>query len=281
MINFCDELIKVSTKPNNINFLFQTLAVSIIRKNSLWEVKTNHQRLFKSKNVILSSSLIAHPRCIDIMKINSIPLYDAFKNVKDDIVDCILRKTIKQEYLKRKNYIFHVSNLKIVNNFDQKYLHMQFSECLHEDFSFERIIFQMQRDGSMIIILHCSYISTFVDIQLEQIFQILRRIFIKEKKYLNLFDHAILLDTMDWRASQPINNLLSKELQWSSISNIGFCGDWFDFGNFSRVESAMNSSIRLAKILIYAIFHLILNIILVFKFIYSIDEPFKFLMLNL
>ena len=73
---------------------------------------------------------------------------------------------------------------------------------------------------------------------------------IQEKKYLNLFDHATLLDTMDWRASQPINNLLSKELQWSSISNIGFCGDWFDFGNFSRVESAMNSSIRLAKILI-------------------------------
>ena len=127
---------------------------------------------------------------------------------------------------------------------------MQFSECLHDDFSFERIIFQMQRDGSMIIILNCSYISTFVDIKLEQIFQILRRIFIKEKKYLNLFDHAILLDTMDWRASQPINNLLSKELQWSSISNIGFCGDWFDFGKFSRVESAMNSSIRLAKILI-------------------------------
>ena len=35
-----------------------------------------------------------------------------------------------------------------------------------------------------------------------------------------------------------------------SKSKIGFCGDWFDFGKFSRVESAMNSSIRLAKILI-------------------------------
>ena len=105
MINFCDELIKVSTKPNNINFLFQILAVSIIRKNSLWEVKTNHQRLLKSKNVILSSSLIAHPRCIDIMKINSIPLYDAFKNVKDDIVDSILRKTIKFKFIQKISYL--------------------------------------------------------------------------------------------------------------------------------------------------------------------------------
>ena len=54
---------------------------------------------------------------------------------------------------------------------------------------------------------------------------------------------------MDWRASQPLNHRLPNELQWSSISNIGFCGDWFDFGNFSRVESAMNSSIRLANLL--------------------------------
>ena len=54
---------------------------------------------------------------------------------------------------------------------------------------------------------------------------------------------------MDWRASQPFNHSLPKELQWSSISKIGFCGDWFDFNSVGGVESAMNSSIRLAKLL--------------------------------
>ena len=82
-----------------MHFLFKILVQSLIGKNSLWELQTNDQRLLKSKNLILSSSLIAHSRCIDIMKINSIPLYDAFKNVKDDIVDSILRKTIKQRLL--------------------------------------------------------------------------------------------------------------------------------------------------------------------------------------
>ena len=54
---------------------------------------------------------------------------------------------------------------------------------------------------------------------------------------------------MSWRASHAINNLLPKELQWSSISKIGFCGDWFDFNSYGGVESAMNSSIRLAKLM--------------------------------
>ena len=248
MINFCDELINRSINPDNVNFLFQTVAISIICKNGLWELKTNNQRLIKSKNLVLSSSLIAHPRCLDVFQINSLPLYDALKNIKDEIVDSILRTTFRQEYIKRKNYIFHVSNLNIVNKFEKKYLHIHFSKYLKNDYSFERIIFQMQRDGSMIIILHCSYYNTFIDIKLDKIFQILRRIFINEKKYLDLFQHAILIDTIDLRASQPINNLLSKELQSSSKSNIGFCGDWFDFGTCSRVEAAMNSSIRLSKI---------------------------------
>ena len=54
---------------------------------------------------------------------------------------------------------------------------------------------------------------------------------------------------MDWRASQPLNNLLPKELQWSSSSKIGFCGDWFDLNSCGGVETAMNSSIRLVKLL--------------------------------
>ena len=67
--------------------------------------------------------------------------------------------------------------------------------------------------------------------------------------FLDLFLQATLIDIMDWRASQPISNLLSKELQWSASSKIGFCGDWFDMDSFVGVESAMNSSIRLAKLL--------------------------------
>ena len=62
MINFCEEIINQSINPKNINFLFQTLIKSIKRINNLWEIQVNKDRFIKSKNLILSSSLIANPR---------------------------------------------------------------------------------------------------------------------------------------------------------------------------------------------------------------------------
>ncbi len=115
--------------------------------------------------------------------------------------------------------------------------------------NFERIIFQIQSDGSMIILLHCSYFDKLIDIDTDKIVQSLITIFANYHIFLDLFLDARLIDKMEWRASQPINNLLSKDLQWSSMSNIGFCGDWFDLNCCGGVETAMNSSIRLAKLI--------------------------------
>ena len=116
------------------------------------------------------------------------------------------------------------------------------------DIKFERIVFQRQSDGSMIIVLHCFYINKLFDICIEQIIKQLIIIFHKYNKIIALLAQAQLIDKMDWGASQPLNHLIPRELQWSSISNIGFCGDWFDFMSCGRVEAAMNSSIRLSKL---------------------------------
>ena len=75
------------------------------------------------------------------------------------------------------------------------------------------------------------------------------RVFFKQKKILDVLLNSTVIDQMYWRASHPINNLLPLELQWSMKSNIGCWGDWFDLDGCRRVESAMYSSIRLAKIL--------------------------------
>ena len=74
---------------------------------------------------------------------------------------------------------------------------------------------------------------------------------------LDLFLQARIIDKMDWRASQPLNHLIPKELYWSSTSNIAFCGDWFDLNCLRGVESAMNSSIRFAKLINFNDFYVI------------------------
>ena len=249
MINFCEEIINQSTNQKKINFLFQTLTKSIKRVNNLWKIYIDKEMFIKSRNLILSSSLIAHPRCLNVLQLNSLPLREAIIKGQDQLVDRVLKEIRKQKYISRKIYIFHVSNLFVVQKFDQSYLQIRFSKVIRDDLNFERIIFQKQSDGSIIVVLHCSYILNLLDINTESIIKSLSSIFVNYQKFLDLFSQAQLVDKMDWRASQPLNCLLPKELQWSSISNIGFCGDWFDLNNHGRLETAMTSSIRLAKLI--------------------------------
>ena len=249
MRNFCDEIINQSVNPKRIHFLFKTFTKVIKLQNGLWKIEVNNGSLIKSKNLIVSSSLIAHPRCLKILNTNSLPLRDAFPLGKDKLVDSILKETQRLTYLKREVYILYVSNLVVVQNFNHKYLQIHFSNVVKEDLNFERIIFQRQTDGSMIIVLHRSYENNIYEINIDNIINSLLSLFVNYQKFVDLFIQARIIDKMNWRASQPLNNLLPKELQWSSTSKIGFCGDWFDLNCCGGVERSMNSSIRLANLL--------------------------------
>ena len=248
MKNFSEEIINQSTNKNNIKFLYQTLTKSVKRINGLWEVKVNNERFIKSKNLIISSSLIAHPRCLKILEVNSLPLRDAFIQGEDDIVDSVLREIRMQKYITRQTFIFHVSNLETVQKLNCQYLQIVFSKVIKEKLNFERTIFQRQSDGSLIIILHCYFIDNLIHMDTDNILKSLQSIFDNYQIFLDLFLQASFIDKMVWRASQPFNHLLSKDLQWSSKSKIGFCGDWFDLNGCGGLEKAMNSSIRLAKL---------------------------------
>ena len=249
MANFCEEIINQAINPKKIKYLFKTFTKSLKHTNNLWEIKLSNGIIIKSKNLILSSSLIAHPRCLKILKTNSLPLRDAFVQGQDRVVDSLLRETRKLTYIKRKIYILYNKNLAVLKNFNHQYLQILFSNSIREDLNFERIIFQRQSDRTMIIILHCSYINNLPEINIDNIIKSLISIFANYQIFLDLFVDARLIDKMDWRASQPLDNLLPKKFQWSSSSKIGFCGDWFDVNSCGGVESAMNSSIRLVKLL--------------------------------
>ena len=99
----------------------------------------------------------------------------------------------------------------------------------------------------MIILLHCSYINNLLDV--DNIMTSLKSLFVIYQIFLDLFLQTNQIDTMDERASQSFNQLLTKELKGSSTSNVGFSGDWLDMNNCGGFESAIHSSIRLAKLL--------------------------------
>ena len=66
-------------------------------RTNYWDF--NNETFITSKHLILSSSLLAHPRCVTILKTNSLPLRDALIPGKDQVVDSLLKETKKLTYL--------------------------------------------------------------------------------------------------------------------------------------------------------------------------------------
>ena len=64
-----------------------------------------------------------------------------------------------------------------------KYLQIHFTKFILDNFKFERIIFQRQIDGSMIIVLHCADISELMDIHADKLIYNLIMIFGKYPKF--------------------------------------------------------------------------------------------------
>tara|TARA_B100000700_G_scaffold234904_1_gene260408 strand:+ start:552 stop:1673 length:1122 start_codon:yes stop_codon:yes gene_type:complete len=248
MNRICQEIIQQSVSPSNIHFLYQSLIKSFRKENNSWEILVDCNNIIKSSNLVISSSLVIHPRCLDIMKIKTLPLRNAFSKGEDELIEALIRETSTQKHLKRRNYILYIRKSSCVEKFTYKYLQMFFSQDIQAESNFEKIIFQKQSDGSMVIVLHCSYINKFVDKTLDMILSKMIKIFCKHENFVDLFRKANLIDEMDWRASQPLDKLVPNNLQFSLRSSIGFCGDWFDFDGCSGVERAMKSSIRLARL---------------------------------
>ena len=52
---------------------------------------------------------------------------------------------------------------------------------------------------------------------------------------------------MRWRASQPKGIGIPKQLQICEKHKLAFCGDWFDFSGFGRIEGAIQSALNLSS----------------------------------
>ena len=52
---------------------------------------------------------------------------------------------------------------------------------------------------------------------------------------------------MEWRSSQPSGVAVPSSLQICKDFKIGFCGDWFEYEGFGRIEGAILSGLNLAN----------------------------------
>ena len=253
MSNLSEEIINLNNINNQIDFHFKSMIKELKYSNNNWQLKTTDNRIFKAEFLVLSSNLLLHKRSKDILKINHIPLRKAIQINKCNIIDEIIELTNCQSFSKRINFLIYTnSDYKLKDINEKRNIHFLFSQKCEKDLGFERIIFQQQYNDKISIVIHTrnyKLLNTFQEDKIILPKAVLNKfnIIFKNNMLINQIYDFHDFSIMKWRASQPEGDPIPVRLQLSEKFKIGFCGDWFQFHGFGRVEGAILSGLYLAE----------------------------------
>jgi len=142
--------------------------------------------------------------------------------------------------------------IKIIILKKQRYFYLK--NNLEKKYSFERIIFQLQDNNKLGIVVHSKnvdLINSYISAKDEEVFKQkiianFNKLF-EESSIVHKLNFDEKISIMKWRASQPSGLGVPLSLQFSRKYRIGFCGDWFEGEGFGRIEGAILSALILEK----------------------------------
>ena len=255
MSQLSQKIIELNNLRRNIDFYFETLIVDLKFNDNKWTLTSENGNKYKSKYLICSSNLLLHKRSLRILNLNQIPLRKAIPKNKDKKIDLLLNLLDKQSFIPRLSFLIYPNeNYRYKDCYSKKNRYFYLKENLENKYKFERIIFQLQNNNKLGIVLHSkntdfinSYINTKdEDLFKQKIFENFNKIF-KGNSFVNQLTGIENISIMKWRASQPTGCAIPLSLQLSKKYRIGFCGDWFEGEGFGRIEGSILSALVLVK----------------------------------
>ena len=255
MSQLSEKIIDFNNLKGKIDFYFDTLIVDLKFNDKEWVLTSKNGDKFKSKYLICSTNLLLHKRSLRILNINQIPLRKAIPINKDKKIDLLLNYLDKQSFIPRLTFLIYTNkNYSYKDFYSKKQRYFYLKNNLEQKYRFERIIFQLQDNNKLGIVVHSknvelinSYISSKDDEVFKQkIISNFNKLFEENSLVHKLtFDEKISI--MRWRASQPAGIAVPLSLQFSRKYRIGFCGDWFEGDGFGRIEGSILSALILEK----------------------------------
>jgi predicted NAD/FAD-dependent oxidoreductase len=255
MSELSQKIIECNTLRGNIDLFFDTLIVDLKFNNDEWTLTSKNGVKFKSKYLICSSNLLLHKRSQEILKTNQIPLRKAFPKNKDMKIDLLLDLLDKQTFIPRLTFIIYTNkNYRYKDLYSKNFRYFHLKKSLENKYKFERVIFQLQHNNKLGIVVHTKnidFINSYINAKDEDFFK--QKIF---SNFNNLFEGNSSVDKltcnegvsiMKWRASQPSGCPVPLSLQFSEKYRIGFCGDWFEGEGFGRIEGSILSALILEE----------------------------------
>ncbi len=249
------KMIDFNNSKGKIDLFFETLIIDLNFNNDKWILTSKNGDKFSSKYLICSTNLLLHKRSLKILDTNQIPLRKAIPKKKDKKIDLLLNFLDKQSYIPRLTFLIYTNKKYSFKDFySKKYRYFYFKKTLEDKYKFERVIFQLQDNNKLGIVIHTKnldFINSYVnskdeDLFKQKIFTNFNQIF-EENSLVNQLTYNEKISIMNWRASQPSGIAVPLSLQLSRKYRIGFCGDWFEGDGFGRIEGSILSALTLAN----------------------------------
>ena len=255
MSQLSQKIIEFNDLRGKIDFYFETLIVDLKFNNYEWTLRSKNGDEFKSKYLICSTNLLAHKRSLKILNSNQIPLRKAIPKNKDKKIDLLLDFLDKQSYIPRLTFLIYTNdNYGYKDFYSKKHRYFCLNKNLENKYKFERVIFQLQDNNKLGIVVHSKnidFINSFLNAKDQDLFK--QKIFanfnllFEGNSSINQLTCFEEISIMKWRSSQPSVCAVPLSLQYSRRNRIGFCGDWFDGEGFGRIEGSILSALILAK----------------------------------
>ena len=255
MSQLSHKIIELYNLSGKIDFYFETLIVDLNFNNDIWTLTSKNGDKFKSKYLICSSNLLLHKRSLKILNKNQIPLRKAIPKNKDKNIDKLLNFLNKQTFVPRLTFLIYPNENYCYKDFySKKNRFFYLKKNLENKYKFERIVFQLQDNNKLGIVVHSrnkKFFNYYKNSKDEDYFK--KKIF---KNFNELFEGNSSVNQltcnegisiMKWRASQPSGVAVPLSLQIIKKYRIGFCGDWFEGEGFGRIEGSILSALILAK----------------------------------
>ena len=255
MRQLSQRIIESNNLKEKIDFFFETLIVDLNFDDKEWVLTSKNGDKFKSKYLICSTNLLLHKRSLKILNTNQIPLRKAIPLNNDKEIDLLFDCLDKQSFIPRLTFLIYTNkNYSFKDFYSKKQRYFYLKNNLESKYKFERIIFQLQDNNKLGIVIHSKnieFINSYINSKDKEVFkQKIIENFNELFRYHSLvnkltFDEKISI--MKWRASQPSGIGVPLSLQFNRKYRIGFCGDWFEGEGFGRIEGSILSALMLEK----------------------------------
>ncbi len=255
MSKLSQKIIDSNNLKGKIDFYFETLIVDLEFNDNEWVLTSKNGDKFKSKYLICSSNLLLHKRSLKILNSTQIPLRKAIPLNNDKKIDLLLNFLDQQSFIPRLTFLIYTNeNYSYKDFYSKKQRYFILKNNLEIKYKFERIIFQLQDDNKLGIVVHSKnkeFINSYINANDEEVFKQkiitnFNKLF-EENSLINKLTFDVKISIMKWRASQPSGIAVPLSLQISRKYRIGFCGDWFEGDGFGRIEGSILSALILEK----------------------------------